>query len=141
MSTPASWNVGDTASLSKQVSADDIDRFAELVLDDNPVHVDDEYARTTSFGARIAHGPYLIGIVGAVLATRLPGPGTVALELTTRFRAPAYVGDTVTASVTVADVPRPDRYRLDIAVTNQDGTTLITGSGLVQVGIGVPAPT
>jgi 3-hydroxybutyryl-CoA dehydratase len=123
--------VGDTASLSKTISLKDIEEFAELTGDKNPVHLDDEFAKRTRFGKRIAHGMWGASLISAVLGTRLPGPGTVYLGQTIRFQAPVYVGDTVTATVTVTKV-REDRpiLTLDTTCTNQDGAVVVSGEAV-----------
>jgi 3-hydroxybutyryl-CoA dehydratase len=126
------YRLGDTASLSKKIMDDDIRAFADLTTDHNPVHLDDEFARTTRFGRRIAHGMLSASLISAVLANQLPGQGTVYLSQTLQFVAPVYPGDTVTARVTVTKV-REDRpiLTLETVCTNQDDKTLIKGEAVV----------
>ncbi|MEQ1865286.1 MAG: MaoC family dehydratase, partial [Micropepsaceae bacterium] len=95
---------GLSASFSKTVSAADIDTFAALSGDTNPVHLDQAYAETTPFKARIAHGMLSVGFISAVLGTKLPGPGAVYMSQTLRFKAPVKIGDTVTATCTVTEL-------------------------------------
>lgn len=124
--------VGDTASQSKTITDDDIQRFADLVGDHNPVHLDDAYAQTTRFGRRIAHGMLSASLLSAVLANQLPGKGTVYLSQTLKFVAPVFPGDTVTARVTVTKV-RNDKpiVTLETVCTNQRDEPLIKGEAVV----------
>jgi 3-hydroxybutyryl-CoA dehydratase len=96
--------VGDSASLTKTITDADIRAFAELSGDRNPIHLDDEYAATTRFGRRIAHGMLTASLISTVLGTELPGIGTVYLSQNSQFVAPVYPGDTVTARVTVRKI-------------------------------------
>src|SRR5574343_1621755 len=95
---------GMSASLAKTVTEADIILFAGISTDVNPVHLDEEYAKGTMFGGRIAHGMLSAGFISAVLANKLPGPGTIYLSQTLKFKAPVRPGDTVTATVTVREV-------------------------------------
>ena len=126
--------VGDTATLEKTITDDDIRAFADLTGDHNPVHLDDEFAKTTRFGRRIAHGMLSAGLLSAVLANKLPGVGTVYLSQSLSFVAPVYPGDTVTARVTVTKV-REDKpiVTLETVCTNQRGESVIKGEAVVLV--------
>ncbi len=95
---------GMTAEIAKTITEADILMFAAVSMDTNPVHMDAEAAARSQFGQRIAHGMLSAGLISAVLGTRLPGPGTVYLGQTLRFRAPVRIGDTVTARVEVTSV-------------------------------------
>src|SRR5215204_1972511 len=99
-----SLKVGDSAETRKTIADEDVRAFAELTGDRNPVHLDEEYAASTRFGRRIAHGMLGASLISAVLANELPGRGTVYLSQTLRFTAPVFLGDTVTARVTVKGV-------------------------------------
>ncbi|WP_288349370.1 MaoC family dehydratase [uncultured Thalassospira sp.] len=96
--------VGLAASYAKTVTETDIVMFAGLSGDTNPVHLNDEYARTTMFEGRIAHGMLSAGFISTVLGTRLPGPGTIYLSQNLQFKAPVRIGDTVTAKVIVREI-------------------------------------
>jgi len=126
--------VGDTASLTKTITDADIRAFAELAGDHNPLHLDDEYAATTRFGRRIAHGMLAASLISTVLAAELPGIGTVYLSQNSQFVAPVYPGDTVTARVTVGKI-RDDKpiVTLDTICENQRGELLINGEAVVRV--------
>ncbi|MBS1881030.1 MAG: MaoC family dehydratase [Actinobacteria bacterium] len=125
--------VGDAAESRKTVSETDVYLFAGISGDFNPVHVDAEYARTTPFGARVAHGPLTLSLCAGLLGTELPGLGTVALSNQIEYLAPVLIGDTITVRVEVAALD-PDRNRATMAVTwtNQDGTEVAVGSMVVK---------
>ncbi len=135
--------IGQTASLSKTVTEDDIRLFGEVSLDTNPVHFDDAVARQTRFGGRIAHGMLGASLVSAVLGTRLPGPGTIYLGQTLTFKGAVRIGDTITATVAVK-AQKGDKpiFTLDTNVTNQQGDVVLTGEAVVLVeplDFGVPS--
>lgn len=126
--------IGATASLSRQITADDISAFAEVTGDLNPVHTDEDFARRTRFGRRIAHGMFAASLLSALLGNDLPGKGSVYLSQTLQFLAPVYLGDTVTARVTVTYI-REDKpvVTLETVCENQSGDTLIRGEAVVLV--------
>jgi acyl dehydratase len=125
---------GEIATLVKTVSQSDIESFANLVGDRNPVHVNQDFAKKTRFGRPIAHGMWGLSLVSAVLGTKLPGPGTIYLSQTVRFTAPVYPGDTLTAKVRVLEV-RQDKpiVKLETTCENQEGTLILTGEAVVLV--------
>ncbi len=94
---------GDTASLVRIAGRDDIDLFAAISGDVNPVHLDATFTATDTFGHIVPHGMWSAALVSAVLGTKLPGPGTVYLGQEVRFLKPFALGDTITASVTVRE--------------------------------------
>ena len=96
--------IGMESSYQKTITETDIDAFAALTGDTNPVHLDSEYAATTPFRARIAHGMLSAGFISTVLGTQLPGPGCIYLEQQIKFKAPVFIGDTLVATVTVEDI-------------------------------------
>jgi 3-hydroxybutyryl-CoA dehydratase len=97
-------SIGMTSSYEKTFTAKDIDSFATITGDTNPVHLDADYAATTPFKARIAHGMLSAGLISTVLGTQLPGPGCIYLEQQIKFRAPVFINDTVQATVTVEEI-------------------------------------
>ncbi len=125
--------IGTSASLSKTITSDDINKFAEVVGDHNPVHLDDEYAKTTIFKKRIAHGMICGGLISAVIGTKLPGPGTIYLNQTMKFTAPVYIGDAVTAQVTIKSI-RQDKgiYTLETICHNQENKNVVEGEAVVM---------
>jgi 3-hydroxybutyryl-CoA dehydratase len=96
--------VGQSATFSKTFSQADINTFAEVSGDKNPVHVNVEFAKTTPFGGTIAHGILSASLISAALGTKLPGPGCIYMSQTLKLMAPVKPGDTVTAVVTVKEL-------------------------------------
>ena len=125
---------GETAKLVKTITQSDIEQFAELVGDRNPVHVNPDFAKKTRFGRPIAHGMWGLSLVSAVLGTKLPGPGTIYLSQTVQFKAPVFAGDTLTAKVKVLEV-RQDKpiVKLETTCENQKGELILTGESVVLV--------
>ncbi len=122
-------SVGDQASFTKTISETDVYLYAGISGDFNPVHIDEEYAKTTPFGRRIAHGGLAGSLLAPVLGMKLPGLGTVALEVTQKYRAPVYPGDTITCEVQVTGkVERLKAVEMKILWTNQAGTTVSKGT-------------
>ncbi len=126
--------VGDTASITKTISNADIHAFADITGDHNPLHLDDEFARQTRFGRRIAHGMLTASLISSVIANQLPGQGSVYLGQTLQFVAPVFPDDTITARVTVTSV-RDDKPILKLATVcvNQRNETVIKGEATVLV--------
>ncbi|HEV2282558.1 MAG TPA: MaoC family dehydratase [bacterium] len=124
--------VGQRASLTRVISDDDIEAYARLTGDRNPLHLDEAFAIRSRFGRRVAHGLLSAGLISAVLGTRLPGPGAVYLQQTLRFVRPVYPGDTVTATVEVTAY-REDRRvaTLRTTCTDQGGATVLDGEAIV----------
>lgn len=134
------FTVGEEASLSKTISEQDVATFARLTGDVNPVHLDEEYARSTRFAGRIAHGMLTAGLISAVLGTRLPGPGGIYLGQTLKFTAPVRLGDTVTASVVVLSYRQEKRIvTLKTECSNQHGDLVLTGEAIIMMET-APAP-
>ena len=125
--------VGDAATFRKTISESDVYLFAGITGDLNPVHVDAEFAKTTPFGARVAHGPLTFSLCAGLLGTELPGVGTVAVTNEVTYEAPVYIGDTIEVKVEVA-VLDPERNRATMAVTwhNQSGKQVASGSMVVK---------
>ncbi len=103
MNTYESLNVGDTFSIERKISAEDVRAFADITGDDNPLHVDEEYASGTRFGHTIVHGVFLTGLISKVLGRDFPGPGSIAVSISCKFLRPVPVGSTVTVEVKVAE--------------------------------------
>ena len=124
--------VGDTASRSRQVTRRDIELFTELTGDRNPLHYDEAAAAGSRFGGLIVQGGVTSGLLNAVVAEDLPGPGSVFLHVDWRFTAPVRPGDTITAAVEAVEV-RTDKpiTRLRTTVAREDGTTVLEGTALV----------
>lgn len=124
--------VGATASRTRTVSARDIELFTELTGDRNPLHYDTELAADSRFGGIIVQGGVTSGLLNAVVAEDLPGPGSVFLHVDWHFKAPVRPGDEITAEVEVVEA-RQDKplTRLRTTITNQEGTTVLDGTALV----------
>lgn len=131
--TPISeLNVGDQAQLSRQVTAQDIKAFAALSGDVNPIHLDDAFAKQSSFGSRIAHGHFCTMLITTVIGTQLPGPGTIYRGQEYKFHNPAFIGDTLTVKVTIDTIKARARLiMIANEITNQNGDVLITGTSTV----------
>lgn len=124
--------IGESASLVRVVGRDDIDLFAAVTGDANPVHRDAAFAATDRFGHIVAHGMWTAALVSAVLGTRLPGPGTIYLGQELRFRKPVAPGDTITVTVKVMEKqPQKRIVLLDTRCINQRGEEILGGSATV----------
>ncbi len=126
--------IGDTFSTTREVTDELIRRFAELSGDFNPIHLDDEFAGTTRFGKRIAHGMLSGAFISAVLGNEFSRQKIVYLSQTLKFTAPVYIGDTVTATGTVKSI-REDKgiVVLETTCTNQNGEILVKGEAAVML--------
>lgn len=123
--------IGMTRHLRKVITDKDIEMFAEISTDHNPVHLDDDYARDTIFRGRIAHGMLTAGLISAVIGEQLPGHGTVYLGQTLKFLAPVRPGDMVHAEVTVTEIDiTKRRVKLDCHCAI-DGKKVLTGEATV----------
>jgi acyl dehydratase len=125
-------NVGDSARRTRRVSDRDIELFTELTGDRNPLHYDEEVARRSRFGGIVVQGGVTTGLLNAVGAEDLPGPGSVFLHTDWSFKAPVRPGDEITAEVEVLEA-REDMpiTRLRTTITNQDGVVVVDGTALV----------
>ncbi len=97
-------SLGMSETYTRTVTDADIQTFAEVSGDVNPMHLDDEYAKNTQFGQRIAHGMLSAGFISALVGTRLPGPGCIYVSQSLQFRAPVHIGDTVVSRVEVTEL-------------------------------------
>lgn len=124
----ADLKIGDKASMSKTVTEYDVYTFAGVTGDFNPIHVDTEFAKTTMFKERIAHGMLSAGFISAVIGTTLPGANSIYMGQELTFKAPVKIGDTVTATVEVIEkIEEKHRVILKTTVTNQAGTVVVDG--------------
>jgi len=126
-------SIGMFAETSMVVSAEKIETFAELTGDYNPIHMDAEYAATTPFGKRIAHGALSASLISAILGNDLPGPGAIFTELNMRFRKPAFIDDEIVARAEVVDIK--EKYgHIKMKVTcSVNGKIIIRGTAGVMV--------
>jgi 3-hydroxybutyryl-CoA dehydratase len=124
--------LGDSASQSLLVNARTVEAFGELVGDRNPLHFDETFAQTTRFGRRIAHGMLAASLISAVIGNQLPGAGAIYIHQSLDFTGPVYLGDELTARVTVLAI-REDKpiARLETICAKQDGTVVLKGEAVV----------
>jgi 3-hydroxybutyryl-CoA dehydratase len=126
-------NVGDNAEFTKTIAESDIYLFAGVTGDLNPAHINEEYAQNTFFKGRIAHGMLLAGFISTVIGCQLPGPGSIYIGQDLKFRAPARIGDTVTAKAVVTEIIEgKNRVILETTCTNQEGVLLLDGHATVS---------
>lgn len=128
------FKVGDSFSRSREVTDELVRAFAEVSGDHNPIHLDDEFAKTTRFGRRIAHGMLSGAFISGVLGYELSERKIVYLSQTMKFTAPVYIGDTVTTTSTVKGI-REDKniVTMDTVCANQNGETVVTGEAVLMV--------
>ncbi|KJK00844.1 3-hydroxybutyryl-CoA dehydratase [Pseudomonas sp. 21] len=124
--------VGQKANFQRSVTERDIQLFAEVSGDRNPVHLDAEYAATTQFKERIAHGMLTGALISAAIATTLPGPGTIYLGQNLAFTRPVKLGDELTVELEVLEKLPKNRVRISTTVLNQDGKAVVKGEAEVM---------
>jgi acyl dehydratase len=124
--------VGNVARRSRKITAEDIELFTRLTGDRNPLHYDEDRANRSRFGGIIVQGGVTSGLLNAVVAEDLPGPGSVFLHVDWSFKAPVRPGDEITAEVEVLEA-RPDKpiTKLRTTITNQEATVVLDGTALV----------
>lgn len=132
--------VGATATWTRTFTAADVESFAQISGDRNPLHFDAEFAERTRLGRLVVQGGLTTGLFNALVAMRLPGPGSVFLHQEWDFPAPVYIGDTVTANAEVVEA-RADKpiTRLRCVARREDGTEVLRGECLVYTMLPDPA--
>jgi 3-hydroxybutyryl-CoA dehydratase len=123
--------VGDSAEKVYPVTEREIELFAEVSGDDNPIHLDEEFAKTTQFGARIAHGMLSASFISAVIGTQMPGYGSIYLSQTLRFRRPVKIGDEVMVRATVTAIDAKKGRATIETLCAVAGKTVVEGEALV----------
>jgi 3-hydroxybutyryl-CoA dehydratase len=123
---------GMCESFTKTVSERDVELFGEISGDVNPVHFDEAFASKTIFKGRIAHGVLSASYISTVLGMKMPGPGTIFMSVTCRFKAPVRIGDTVTATCTVREVVADKRRVVFDCVAKVGDITVIDGEAMVM---------
>ena len=125
-------NPGSTTTRSITVTSEMVEAYAEITGDRNPLHFDDVFTARTRFGRLIAQGGLTTGLLHALVAMDLPGPGSVFVSQNWSFPKPVYIGDTITAVGTVKSA-RESRglYQMEFAITNQDGEVVLRGEATV----------
>ena len=125
---------GMQASLETSVTDGDIQSFAVITGDRNPVHLDADYASTTPFQRRISHGMLTASYISAVFGMRLPGPGAIYVTQTLNFRRPVWIDDRITTTVTVAELlPERRRVRFECLCRNAEGKVVLEGEAMLMV--------
>ena len=127
-----SLKVGDKASLSKEFTEQDVLDFSVLSGDQNPIHFDKEYAEKSRFGQRIVQGPMVVSLIGGILGSELPGPGTIYLNQETSFKNPVFFNQKLTAWVQVTNV-RKDKPVITLRtwVENDEGKVVVDGNAVI----------
>ncbi|MHA1636428.1 MAG: MaoC family dehydratase [Candidatus Thorarchaeota archaeon] len=125
--------IGDSAELSHTITEEDVEAFGRLSGDYNPLHFNEEWAKTTRFKGRIAHGALIAAFISQALGMKLPGAGIMYLGQKMSFRGPARIGDTITVRVEVIEkIDDKRRILIDTTCTNQDGHKILVGDALVS---------
>jgi 3-hydroxybutyryl-CoA dehydratase len=125
--------IGEEASFTKTITETDVYLFAGISGDFNPMHVNEAFARKTPFKTRIAHGGLPQSLIAPVLGMKLPGLGTIAVEISCRFKAPVFFGDTITASARVVEkIEKKQWIRMALSWTNQHGKSIAEGEAVVM---------
>lgn len=125
--------IGDSAEISKTISEADIYNFAGICGDFNPLHVDEEFASKTPFKKRIAHGMLGASLISTLLGTTLPGKNTIYMEQNLKFKAPVYIGDTITARIEVLElIQEKNIAKLKTEAYNQNGEIVIDGQATIM---------
>lgn len=125
--------VGQTYTFSEVVDDKLVRGFADVTGDHNPIHVDDEFAKKTKFGQRIAHGGILFGIISRALAMEMPGPGTVYLSQLVNFRAPVFINDKVTLEVTITELLPKNGAKISTVIKKESGQVVMDGEATVKL--------
>jgi 3-hydroxybutyryl-CoA dehydratase len=125
--------VGMTETYSKTVKSSDVVGFAEISGDRNPIHLSEHFAAKTPFKGRIAHGLYTASLISAVIGTRLPGPGAIYVSQTLNFKAPVKIGDTVTATVRVAELIERGRRAKLLCTCTVENTVVLEGEAVIKL--------
>jgi len=132
MAADFSFREGDGFKWERHISAEDVKRFAEIIGDLNPIHLDAGYAEKSFFKKRIVHGAFLLGLISRVLGMDFPGQGTIYISQDSAFKRPVYVDTTVSVEVKVTQViAEKRRLVLDTNVLNSDGEVCLAGSATV----------
>ncbi len=134
MAVDFSYKEGDGFKLERRISAEEVKRFAEVIGDHNPIHLDTEFAKKSFFKERIVHGAFLAGLISKILGMDFPGQGTVYISQNSVFKRPVFVDTTVQVEVKVTQVlPEQRRLVLDTTVLNSDGKVCVAGLATVWV--------
>lgn len=131
MPTYETINVGDSFSTTRVLTSEDVRTFADLTGDDNPIHVDEEYARQTRFGKPIVHGVLLLGIISKVLGRDFPGHGSIAVAISCRFLRPVPVGSEITVEVKISEKVDKHKHVKGRVYVYHDGRIALGGEATI----------
>ena len=126
-------SIGDHATVTRTVTERDIEMFAECTGDNNPVHLDADYAAGTMFKQRIAHGMLSAGVISAVFGTQFPGPGSIYVGQTLKFKAPVFIGAELEARVEVKELIAEKRFAVFTTTCSVDGKPVVTGEATLMI--------
>lgn len=127
-------SIGQSAEMKHTVTEDDIKKFGEVSGDYNPLHFDEDFAKTTMFKGRIAHGILTAAYISAVIGMKLPGPGTIYMKQSMKFLGPVRIGDTITARVEIVNLnDEKKRVTLKTECINQDDKIVLDGEALIML--------
>lgn len=124
--------LGQIASVEKTFNEEEVIDFSKMSMDDNPIHFDKNYAENSRFKQRIVQGPFVTSLIGGLLGSHLPGPGTIYISQNTRFLKPVFIGDKVIANIEIKEI-REDKpvLKLRTWVEKADGELVIDGEAVV----------
>jgi acyl dehydratase len=131
MNTYESIEVGDSFESDRFISDDDVQTFADITGDDNPIHVDEDYAQDSRFGHRVVHGVFLLGLISKVLGRDFPGHGSVAVAISCRFLRPVPVNSDVTVEIKIAEKIEKRKYVKVRVYIYYEGQMALGGEGTV----------
>ena len=127
-------SVGDTFTMEKIITSNDVDLFAEVSGDKNPLHLDDEYAKKTIFGGRIAYGMISASIISGAIGMYLPGPGTIYLSQSLNFHKAVKIGDTIIVEIKISEITEKSKFniaKIDTTCKNQKNEIIVDGTATV----------
>ena len=126
------FEIGQKVSIEKVFNEEEVLNFSKMSMDDNPIHFDKDYAQNSRFKQRIVQGPFVTSLIGGLLGSKLPGPGTIYINQNTQFLKPVFIGDKVTASIEIKEI-REDKpvIKLRTWVEKENGELVIDGEAVV----------
>lgn len=128
------FHIGDQVSMKKLVTGELVNQFAEISGDRNPVHLSEEYAKKTIFGARIAHGLFCLGMVSNLIGTQLPGEGSILVKENIKYKRPVFLNDEIETTVTITGfIKEKNKVLMSICCKNQKNEVVLDGDTEVKV--------
>jgi 3-hydroxybutyryl-CoA dehydratase len=125
--------IGQAIEFTKEISVEDVAAFSHISGDNNPIHINEDYAKTTKFGGCIAHGILTAGLISAAIGTKLPGPGCIYVGQTLQFKRPVRVGATVTVRVEIKEKDDAKNFVTIETIASVEGKIVLTGEAKVMV--------